>query len=385
MNRRFLLQLLAGGGAAFLMPGIAAAQPGPTGAIVAPIALRGRRVTMACSFAGKGPYDLALDTGGVISLIERDFARSLGFIERGKANLGVAGRRDVYDIVEARDVAFGNTIRQAALQFATTDHVQFGAGIFGSLGAGILTALDSELDFGASEWRLYPQGLPSREGWTRHEHAIELASPIGGSSYLFATVHVGDVAMRCALDTGAPTALRLFAAGIGALGLRDWRANNWSPVGRRGRDPVPLVRLEKPLSIGEMSIERPLAVLDEQEKNSPFGSALVGLPLIAQLDLATQVKAAALWTRPNRRAQPLVGYNMSGLWIDRDGDRLSAGAVGRGSPADRAGLKPGDPISGQSFEALITALNGQAGSVVTFNTKAGGVDRPVTLVLEDYL
>jgi serine protease Do len=385
MDRRSLLQWLAGGSASLLIPNKGTAQSIAANIIVGSVALRGRRITMGCSFDGKGPYDLALDTGAIISLVEQDFARSLGFTVRGKANLTVAGRRASYDIVEAHDVVIGGAIRQVSVQFATTDHVRFGDGIHGSLGAGILTMFDSELELGAGQWRLYPQGLPAREGWTRHEHAIQMASPIGGSSYLFATVDIGGEAIRCALDTGAPTAIRLFSEAIKTLGLGNWRARNWSPANRRDKEIIPLVRLEKPLSIGTMTVERPLVVLDEREKNSVFGSGLVGLPLIRLVDLATQVKDAVLWTRPNGAPQARASYNMSGVWVDRDGVRLSIGAVGRGSPADKAGLKPGDSIAGQTFEALIAALNGEAGGRVTFDVGAGSASRTVTLVLEDYL
>jgi len=381
MDRRSLLQLLAGGAAASLLFDKSLAQAAAGGSIVAPIALRAQRVVLSCNFAGKGPHDFALDTGAIISLIRGDFARSMGFAGRGKVNLGVGGQRGQYDIVEARDVVIGGAIRQPSLQFAITDEVNFGAGIVGSLGAGILTAIDSELDFGAGQWRLHPAGLPPREGWTRHDRAIRLISPIGGSSYLFATVDIGDTALRCALDTGSPTPIRLFAEGVKAVGLQDWRARNWSPGTRRGKAMLPIVRLAKPLAIGAMKMERPLVTLDMETHDSLFGSALVGLPLIRRLDLATQVKDAVLWTRPNGGAYSEPSYNMSGIWVDREGSKLSIGAVGKGSPAEKAGLKVGDVIGGPPFQPLIAALNGPAGSSATFAVEG----RTVTLTLEDYL
>jgi len=144
---------------------------------------------------------------------------------------------------------------------------------------------------------------------------------------------------------------------------------------------LPIVRLAKPLAIGAMKMERPLVTLDMETHDSLFGSALVGLPLIRRLDLATQVKDAVLWTRPNGGAYSEPSYNMSGIWVDREGSKLSIGAVGKGSPAEKAGLKVGDVIGGPPFQPLIAALNGPAGSSATFAVEG----RTVTLTLEDYL
>jgi C-terminal processing protease CtpA/Prc len=76
---------------------------------------------------------------------------------------------------------------------------------------------------------------------------------------------------------------------------------------------------------------------------------------------------------------------MSGLWIDQRGGVLLAGRVGKGSPAEKAGIVPGDRIAGMTFGPMIARLNGRAGLEVSLQVTRGGAKRDATLVLEDYL
>jgi C-terminal processing protease CtpA/Prc len=76
---------------------------------------------------------------------------------------------------------------------------------------------------------------------------------------------------------------------------------------------------------------------------------------------------------------------MSGLWIDRDGARIVAGAVGRGSPAEQAGIRVGDQLGGRSFGDLIAALNGPAGSSLSLDVIQASKRHTVNLILNDYL
>jgi C-terminal processing protease CtpA/Prc len=76
---------------------------------------------------------------------------------------------------------------------------------------------------------------------------------------------------------------------------------------------------------------------------------------------------------------------MSGLWIDRRGSDLFAGAVGKGSPAEQAGIATGDRIEGVEFEALIRQLNGNAGEQVSLGVSRDGARREVVLNLANYV
>ena len=133
-----------------------------------------------------------------------------------------------------------------------------------------------------------------------------------------------------------------------------------------------------------MTIERPLVRVTDEVPNF-VEDGIIGLPIIQQLNLATEVKAGRLWTRPSGRPAEPDGYNASGLWIDQKGQQLLAGRVGKGSPAERAGIAPGDRITGMAFQPLIARLNGRAGDRVDLAVSRGGVQRTLTLTLADYL
>lgn len=345
-----------------------------------PIELASRRLLVSCAIEGKGPFALGVDTGGVTSVIALEVATQLGLKQRGVTPLGLAGRYERYPMFEAREVIFGNSFRQERVLLAGVEGGGLGRGIAGMLAAGCLTTMDSELDFRAGEWRLYPGGGPPRAGWTVHDGAITPTKV--GSPHLFGEARLGGQKLRCLLDTGAPGTPMFFSKVAKKAGV-DIDRQNWSPAttnGRRARN----YRSPVPLEIGGLVLERPLIRVTDEIPNF-LDDGLIGLPTIQRLDLATEVKSGRLWTRPNGRPGEPLGYNMSGLWIDRKGDRLIAGEVGRGSPAETAQIVPGDVIEGFSFGELIARLNGKPGDRVALGVSRRGARREVSLVLADYL
>jgi hypothetical protein len=360
------------------LPGRAAAADGKVYRV--PVNLSSRRLLVSCTIEGKGPFALGIDTGGVTSVIAAELARRLELNQRGVTPLGLAGRYDRYPMFEAREVIFGDAFRQERVLFAGTEGTGFGPGVVGMLAAGCLTTMDAELDFSAMQWRLYPNGGPQRSGWIAHEDAIRPTKV--GSPHLFGEVRLGGEKLRCLLDTGAPGTALFFPKVARKAGV-DVDRQNWSPATTNGRE-ARNYRSPAPLQIGGLTVERPIIRVSDQVANF-IEDGIVGLPIIQRLNLATEVKAGRLWTRPSGRPAEPEHYNMSGLWIDRKGDKLVAGPVGKGSPAERAGIEPGDRIEGTAFGPLISRLNGREGSRVELAVWRGGARRDVTLVLEDYL
>ena len=345
-----------------------------------PITLSSRRLLVSCSIEGQGPFALGIDTGGVTSVIQEELATRLGLKKRGVTPLGIAGRYDRYPMFEAREVVFGNSFRQERALFAGIEDARFGRDVVGMLAAGCLTTMDSEVDFSALQWRLYPDGGPQRSGWIAHEDAIRIEKV--GSPHLFGEAMFGAEKLRCLLDTGAPGAPLFFSKVARRAGI-DVDRQNWSPATTNGRD-ARNYRSAQPLRIGGLTIERPVVRVTDEVANF-IEDGVIGLPTIQRLYLATEVKAGRLWTRPSGLPAEPEAYNMSGLWIDRKGDALVARRVGKGSPAERAGIAPGDRIDGLPFGQMIARLNGRAGGQVALNVSRGGASRDVTLTLEDYL
>jgi predicted aspartyl protease len=378
IDRREVLLGCASAMALAAMPLRAVAETGKVYRV--PVSLSSRRLLVSCTIEGKGPFSLGIDTGAVVSMIRADLAGQLDLKKRGKAPLGIANRHETYTMYEAREVVFGNAFRQERVLLAGLEDAGLGRDVHGMLAAGCLTTMDSELDFSAMQWRLLPDGAPQRTGWFAHEDVIRPTRV--GSPHLFGQATLGGEKLRCLLDTGAPGAMILRPKAARNSGM-DLDSQNWSPTLMNGQD-ARVYRSAAPLIIGGITVERPLiTVADDAPGFTEDG--IVGLPIIKQLNLATEVKAGRLWTRPSGVPADPERYNIAGMWIDEEGKRLVVRRVGRGSPAERAGIMPGDHIEGLEFRDLLRTIGGRPGSQVALKVSRAGAVRDVIFVLEDYL
>jgi predicted metalloprotease with PDZ domain len=94
-----------------------------------------------------------------------------------------------------------------------------------------------------------------------------------------------------------------------------------------------------------------------------------------------------MWVQPNRLPPVPDLYAMSGIWIDRKGDGVVVGQVGRGSPGEQAGVQVGDEIVGERFGPLIGKLGGRQGgdAPVPLSLRRGGRVLQVTVKPAPYL
>lgn len=344
---------------------------------IIPLELTANRVIISAVIDNNGPFRLVLDTGGIVSLLKLDLARRLRLRELGRQTLGMAGAQGSYPIFLAREVVFGSAARETNLIFAGTDVISFGDDLDGSVGAGLVTGIDAELDFDRGELRIPPNRDFAGEGWVRGERAIEHKGLPNGSAFLFASVTLGGQRLRCGLDTGFPQPLRLTADAARKCGLLD---RNWSP----GPKGIRWVRVDA-LTLGGTELQHLVIAFQFEDRGpSDYGDGIVGLPLLRQFNLATDVKSALLWTRRNSQPRSEPRYNMFGLWLDRASGGATVGQVGRGSPAERAGIMVGDQVSGD-FAALIRQLASLASDSIELKIVRGDQQRPIALTPADFL
>lgn len=376
--RRSFLATTAVAGAMALSPARLLAQPN---AFTIPIRLTDKRVLIDCLLDGQGPWPLVIDTGGAVGLMEQAMVDHLRLKTVGKSPLGLIGAHRVYDMVLVDELSLGGVVRQAGALFAATDHVTFHDDAVGSLAAGVVTTMDSELDFGASQLRLYPAGAPDRSDWNRVADAFVLEGNRYGSSWMFAPVTVGGQAFPIGLDTGSPTELRLSGEALEKSGL--WDSPRWTPGSPDGKGRI--VRVPE-IGFGGTVLTGLIATLTPESPWGPFEHGLVGLPILRRFDIATRPTTKELFLRRNALPAPAPEYNRAGMWIDRAGKDVKVAVVGPGSPAAVAGIVPGDRLIGADFQGLIAAMQGPAGTVLPLEvrSKAGGT-RHVDLTLADFL
>jgi hypothetical protein len=161
------------------------------------------RMVIDVSIAGQGPYGFALDTGGVTSLIDSKFARSLKLENRGFAQLGMAGTTGNFNGAVAHDLLVGNSVRVPQMIFASTSLIGFGKDLVGTLGVEFMTQHPGLIDFDTGTWHLFRKNLPALEGYRSQTGAMAHSSH-SPSAFIYATVMINDVPVRLALDTGFP-------------------------------------------------------------------------------------------------------------------------------------------------------------------------------------
>ncbi len=370
--------LLASGASLLLLPSALYAADSPK-VLSAPIAIDSGRVIVAVGIAGQGPFFFVLDTGGLVGLIRDDLAQRLHLAVLGQSRLGVGRASASRAIYDARDLVIGGNIRKPHVALAGMTDFDFGRDVEGSLAAGLLTSQDAELDFEKGEWRSYPDGIDNRTGFNEAASAIRHVGNDRGSAYLFAHASLDDRDFEFVLDTGAPIPIRLSGAAARASGL--WSDERpYAPARDGGR----VVRASS-FAIGGVRFDRPLVWLLPGEGSGLLGPGLIGLPMLRLFTLSTDVRHRTIWIKRNALPPVPARYALSGLWTDRKGDAIVVTAVGRGSPAERAGIQVDDRIVGQSIDQLRASLAGASGSVVSLDVERVGSPNHVQLTLADYL
>jgi hypothetical protein len=358
--------------------------------IVSKIALVSGRVVMSVTIAGKGPYLFLLDTGGAASFIDTQLAHELRLKSTGSVKTSGIGGQTMLASYAARDVVFGGGARQPVASFSAMKG-GFGRGVRGTLAAGILTTVDSDLDIEAGEWRIYPDGRPQRTGFVQFEKAIRGDGPLSrnaASPRLWGAVQINGAAIDCLLDTGDPGAISISYDHARRLGLWD-DARPFAPQETRGIGGSGgigrLVRADSVQFAGQ-HFDRPLVLLRSPADGARDHDGIVGLSMLRGFNLSTEVRNRSLWLQRHADASPLPErYGLSGLWLEEKNGEVRVAAVGFASPAAAAGVLVGDRIAGHSLGSVIGLITGPPGKSVKLPIANGGASRSVCFTLIPFL
>lgn len=336
--------------------------------VVAKIKLTEQRVLIDVTLNGKGPYAFIMDTGSVVSGVREEVARGLGLPKLRDVRLNEGKSFPLYAVDE---LVLGGAVRQQGVALFGLEGARLGGD--GLLAAGLMTALDSELDFAAGEWRVYPTGSPDRTGFTRLASELRDEPGANGSRRIYADVKLGETVLRPVLDTGMPWVLTLEHETGRRLGL--WSDTTpYVPVRLAGitGPGKALARLVRgpSLTIGDTEYGPSLVVV--RPPDSGKGEVL-GLPVIRTLNLSIDHQAKTVWVKRNGQPPGETRYGGSGLWVDAENGRVQVTEVGVGSPAAEAGVRAGDMLDGVTALRDALPLIGRIGGPpVTLKLRRGG-------------
>lgn len=384
LTRRSLMSCLT---AAVAAPRAALARPGD--AITVPLRLAGGRVLMDISLDDGPAQSFLLDTGGIISLVRTDVALAARLTPIGTLNLGTIGGyggSDPRPGFEARTIVIGGIARRGPVRFAAVDPRQLTLGAAGSLDGEVLTAYDSLLSFGEARWTIFVEGEADRTGFLPVPSTI--AQPAKrGSPFLYVEGELDGHPVRLLVDTGAPRSIILQADAARRTGLLDerrswtpWRVHPGTVPGAIGRE----VRADR-FTIAGQRFDRPIVSLRSNTPVPALADGFLGLGIIERLDWIVDRKGARLWVRPNTRQPTTPPYNRSGLLLASDAKGAIVLAVGTGSPAAQAGVRPGDRVVGDVPVDRQGAITGPAGRKISVTLDRGGQQTPVAVTLTDFL
>lgn len=386
VSRRAVLGGLAA--APMFRPGRALAQKGQrVGG--APIAVRDDRLWMDVAVAGKGPFPFIVDTGTFANLMRADLARQLRLPPSGRLAIMGLGGIERWPIFRASLVLLGG-VDIGLSEFAAYEQQELAVHpqARGALSSLVLTTVDAELDFDRGEWRVYPDGGRPKEGYAPIPSRIAEQVRGGGSPKIGVEVEIDGRSYKLYVDTGAPGQILLWGGAPARSGLWNdqapyvpMQARGIGGAGARGR----MVRA-RDARLGPIRFERPLVNLTPGGHRSGEADGLIGIQLIQQMNILTDMRARRLLAQRNRRPAPRGRYAMSGMSIEERGDRLFVADVSPQSPAAEAGLRIGDEITGEAFQPLQARLNrGRPGQTVAITYRRGGAGGTVQLALRPYL
>ncbi len=201
--------------------------------------------------------------------------------------------------------------------------------------------------------------------------------------------------VKLKLSTGYSGGLFLHSSYVQAKGLWDHypthvAQQHLSPTGLTVNSR--LVRAER-LKLGGVVFQKPVVHLSDPQYAAHDVDGIevgfVGMEFLRRFNLVYDPFSRLIWLKPNAAIADGYHYNRAGADVELVNGRLLITELSPGGPADRAGLKEGDVVTGwrgpDGYDGLVWALTGAPGSTVDIQVSRGGKAELVSVVLEDHL
>lgn len=348
-----LWALLAAG-----LPGALAAQGGPDGSLaVLPFELVGEHAHVSVSVGEAGPFPFVLDTGAGETVVDWHLADSLGLDPRPVTTVRGAGPgRMRVGRTEPVDLRMGPVRlysgRAYTMPLDSALRPWTGARTAGVVGYPFFRDHVVEMDFEGRHLRVWGGDVRVDLPGAR-EVSLEVDRPW---AHVQAEIHLPGGEARDArliVDTGAPDALYLTTRWTERERLDGWVSDAPEvPVGAGvGGETRLRARRVDSLRIGPVTVRRPLALISRDDALDLDTDGILGVEVLRRYRVILDYPRERMLLYPAAGTGEVDDPNPSGLvlwapeaWTEGADAPVRAHEVLPGSPAARAGVRPGDRI-----------------------------------------
>ncbi len=348
-------------------------------------AMRGRQPVTGMMIGKNGPYLVLLDTGDLFGpVLKLDIATKLDLRSVGTARVYGAAGTDSGTGYQAHQVVFGGALLAQDLVFLGSKET---GSLDGVAPLSLFTLHATQMDFEGGIVRVQTSGSPNWSGFraVRCEHMQE------GKGFI-ADVEVEGVTARLLVDTGAENTLQLDPSFVRKHQLWDKHPKFLDLQFKGITDRIARSRLVRTASVkfGPYKFtDVPVELADPQLTLLSSYDGVIGIELLRRFTLGFDAAGSTVWLRPNGALADAFVYDHSGLTWSPSSVGVVVKATAPGSPAEAAGLKPGDRLieldttaKARAFEARLSA---PPGTDLAFDIARDNKRMPIKMTLQDWL
>ncbi|NLP06580.1 PDZ domain-containing protein [Candidatus Fermentibacteria bacterium] len=357
-----------------------------------PFELHGGHIYLPGRVAGR-EVDFLLDSGAGATVLDSRLAGELGLAGEGDFSaLGIGGASSFGFVRVPEYSAAGATVRSQTLAVMALDEPFYpstGRHIGLVLGYDFLSRFVTKIDYGACTLTLYDPADWACEG---RGDVLEAGRAMGLLS--IEAVLEDSIPVKLLLDTGAGGGLHFSPSFLEAHpGLLEGRPSFEASVqGVGGEESVTFFRAG-PLRMGSFVVESGLCSSAASAPVLASFDGIVGSDVLARFVLTLDYSRSEVILEPSTLFGEGLPEQKTGMGAGIEGDALEVTEVMPGSPAERAGLKPGDrllnaagiPLGADGLAVLDSLSSLEEGFVLDVAFERAGAVDTARIVLERLL
>jgi hypothetical protein len=310
-----------------------------------PFELHANKPRIDVSVNGAGPFDFLIDTGSVTDLLDTRLAADLGLVVVGEEEAGGAGEATMQlGTAEGVALAVGpielppQEVKVAPIDDRVGSHE--GRRLDGLLGYDFFSHFPVELDYDASLLRVGvpPRGEPLGLRLVRRHPFFPLKLTFGERTVEGA--FVVDTGFRSAVVLAQP-----FVADQGVLAYVEPTIESTTGIGIGGPTVERIGRADV-VELGPFALRDVLVSFSQAQSGTladrGFGG-IIGSELLRRFTATFDYPQEQLLLAPGSAYDEPFEFDLSGLFLVA-GDGVRVHTVVAGSPAAKAGIRPGDRI-----------------------------------------